>query len=445
MTPGGAALPPAVPLPSTPTTGPRPSTSLTVATPLRDVALAAALALAWFVTVDVLRTEQWWNPRWVSAWWWCGAALAVAVAGRRTHPAATFWAVVVGYPLAYRTGLQSELHLAPVLVAAFAGARAGVVGPVVGALATAGGTLALLVPGGLVVTRDLALGLAPWRLALDTSYTVALVCLACAAVALGVVVHRLEAASADLAARNAELRRLQAERTERAVLAERTRIARELHDVVAHHVSAIVVRAQAATRVAGRRPEAPVEATEWIAGAGKEALAAMRGLVHVLRTDDRVAPSALATDRAGAASAAVTADLAPAPGLDDVARAAARLRDAGVAVDLAVPAPARDVPADVGLAVARIAQEALTNVLLHSHAAHVDVRVEDTGTHLHLTVRDPGPPRADDAARPGGHGLAHMRERARACGGTVEVGPQVGGGWAVRATLPVAARPEAAR
>jgi signal transduction histidine kinase len=278
------------------------------------------------------------------------------------------------------------------------------------------------------------------------SYSVALVTLACAAVVLGAVVHRLERTSADLAARNAELRRLQEERTERAVLAERTRIARELHDVVAHHVSAIVVRAQAANRVAGRRPEAPAEATAWIAGAGKEALTAMRGLVHVLRADDRAGDRALVgtgvrpgADEPGTtgstASAGVTAALAPTPGVDDVARAAQRLREAGVAVDLTLPDDL-DLPPDVALAVARIAEEALTNVLLHSHAARAEAEVEDAGTSLHLVVRDPGPRRHGGPS--GGHGLVHMHERARACGGRVDAGPTGDGGWAVRATLPTA-------
>lgn len=391
----------------------------------RDAALGGLVGLAWCAAVEVLRSSDWWNPRWVSAWWSCGLALAVVVAAWRRHPRATFWGVVVGYPLVYRTGLQSELHLVPLLAAAFVGARAGAVGPVLGAAATVGGTFALLVPGGPALTRDLEVWRLPWLPLVDLSYSVALAALACAAVVLGAVVHRLERTSADLAARNAELRRMQAERTERAVLAERNRIARELHDVVAHHVSAIVVRAQAANRVAGRRPEATAEATAWIAGAGKEALAAMRGLVHVLRTD---------------APAGAPAALAPTPGVDEVARAAARLRDAGVAVDLTLP-DGPDLPADVALAVARIAQEALTNVLLHSHATRAEVRVERAGASLHLVVRDPGPSRGGHAS--GGHGLVHMRERARACGAHLETGPTGDGGWEVRASFPVP--PEVAR
>ncbi|QHT56086.1 hypothetical protein GXP71_08360 [Cellulomonas sp. H30R-01] len=402
---------------------------------VRDLLLGVAVGLAWCVVVEVLRSSDWWNPRWVSAWWWCGLALAVVVAAWRGHPRATFWGVVVGYPLVYRTGLQSELHLAPLLAAAFVGARAGAVAPVVGAVATVGGTLALLVPGGLAVTRHLDVWLLPWMPLVDVSYSVALATLACAVVVLGAVVHRLERTSADLAARNAELRRLQEVRTERAVLAERTRIARELHDVVAHHVSAIVVRAQAANRVAGRRPEATAEATAWIAGAGKEALTAMRGLVHVLRADDRAdALDAGARGTAGSsASAGVSAALAPAPGVDDVGRAAQRLREAGVAVDLTLPDRV-DLPPDVALAVARIAQEALTNVLLHSRATRAEVRVDDRGETLHLVVRDPGPHRAESPS--GGHGLVHMRERARACGGRLDAGPTGDGGWSVHASFP---------
>ncbi|MDC7121114.1 sensor histidine kinase [Cellulomonas fimi] len=417
-------------------TTPRDATAAPTSGGARDLLLGAAVGFGWCVVVEVLRSSHWWNPRWVSAWWWCGLALAVVVATWRRHPRATSWGVVIGYPLVYRTGLQSELHLAPLLVAAFLGARAGAVGPVIGSVATAGGTLALLVPGGLAVTRDLDVWLLPWMPLVDLSYAVALATLACVAVVLGAVVHRLERTSADLAARNAELRRLQEERTERAVLAERTRIARELHDVVAHHVSAIVVRAQAANRVAGRRPEATAEATAWIAGAGKEALTAMRGLVHVLRADDRTDATVDVREPGTAgssASAGVSAELAPAPGVDDVARAAQRLREAGVAVDLTLPDRV-DLPPDVALAVARIAQEALTNVLLHSRATRADVRLDEVGGVLHLVVRDPGPRRPETPS--GGHGLVHMRERARACGGRLDAGPADDGGWTVHASLP---------
>lgn len=458
--------------------------------------MAVAVGATWILLVTGLRASSYWHPRWIMPWWWCGLALVVAVAWRRSHPRATFWVAVVAYPLLYRTGLQSELHLAPLLIGAFAGVRAGVVRPVVGAVLSAVGTLLLLTRGGPVLTSDFSVYSLPRADRLDLSYSVALVCLAVSAVALGTVVRRLEGTSADLAKRNAELRRLQDVQTQRAVLAERTRIARELHDVVAHHVSAIVVRAQAATRVADRQPDAPLEATAWITGAGKEALTAMRGVVAVLRSEDPPggtagpgAPtgSARAEDPAGAgtpawpavaasaerpppwvfpaavtapvptagpgpapapaaASAGVGAALTPVAGLDEVAAAAERLRDLGVAVDLRLPDTRRAYPADVSLAVARIAQESMTNVLLHSEAERVDVRVVQAEGALRLTVHDPGPAR-DESDEPdrAGNGLTHMRERARSCGGTLDVGPDPDGGWQVRATLPLHPPAEPAR
>ncbi len=176
------------------------------------------------------------------------------------------------------------------------------------------------------------------------------------AVAAGYFFRRLALTSESLRERNAELQALQAELAERAVLAERTRIARELHDVVAHHMSAIVVRAQAADRVAANRPEAPAEAVRWIADEGKQALTAMRSVVQVLRR--------------GTEADGGTAALAPTPdgdrAADELRAAARRLRDAGRAVDLTLPDPWPTTSAESGLAVVRIAQEALTNVLLHS-------------------------------------------------------------------------------
>jgi signal transduction histidine kinase len=376
----------------------------------RDAGWAVLVAAAWFGTLAVLVAGDYWHPAWGTSSLIAGAALVAAVAGRRAAPRTTAWGVLVGYPLLYRTGLQSELHLAPVLLAAFAGARSGALAaPVAGGLTTAA-VLALLVEGGWALNHGFELARLGLWVRIDPSYAIALVGLGLAAVALGAVVHRLERTSAALADRNAELERLQPVLAQRAVLAERTRIAREVHDVVAHHVAGIVVRAQAATRVSPRRPEAPLDATRWIAEAGREALTAMRAAVGTLRGD-------------------------PAPaGLDEVARAADRLRAAGVAVDLELPS--HPLPAPVAAAGARIVQEALTNVLLHSAATRVAVRVRREGGLVQAVVADPGPARTGTAG--GGNGLAHVRERAAAVGGVAEAGPDGSGGWRVRAELPVA-------
>lgn len=388
----------------------------------------------WAVIGAVGLATGYWSPNWIVSTWLCMAALAVAVAGWRTWPGPAFWLVTLAYPILYRTGLQTELHLVPVLVAAFAGTRRGAVGPVLGGLVAAVGTVLLTIRGGLALVEGPGAIPLVWQLMSRPSAMATLASLAVAAASVGTLVHQLERTTDELAARNAELRRLGAVQAEQAVLTERTRIARELHDVVAHHVSAIVVQAQAATRVADRNPEAPLEATRWIAGAGKEALTAMRGVVSVLRAEG-------------------PAELAPTVRLADIEAAAERVRAAGVAVDVHLPAAAggaatRELPPDVVLAAVRITQEALTNVLLHSSASRVRVTLVERGDALRLTVEDPGPARGDGTTR-SGHGLMHMAERARACGGSVTAGPAVSGpagtgaagtgpsGWTVQAVLPL--------
>jgi len=245
------------------------------------------------------------------------------------------------------------------------------------------------------------------------------VALALAAVAFGWMVRRIAVTGEALRERNEELTALQGALAQQAVHAERTRIARELHDVVAHHMSAIVVRAQAADRVAPNQPQAPAEAVTWIAEEGKKALTSMRSVVHVLR---RETGDAL--------------ELAPAPALDDVRAAAARLTEAGRDVELDLPDDLGDLRPEVSLAVVRIAQEGLTNVLLHSLAPRLSLEVVATPGYVRVAVRDPGPPLPDNPDLHGGNGLLNMRERALSCGGTLSAGPDQSGGWRVQAVLP---------
>jgi signal transduction histidine kinase len=257
---------------------------------------------------------------------------------------------------------------------------------------------------------------------------VLLLLLVVAATALGSVVARLSDTARSLEERNAELRALQEARTRDALHAERTRIARELHDVVAHHVTAIVVRAQAADRVGTERPDEYRAAVRWIAPAGKEALTAMRSVVRVLREPD-AHPSGVA--------AAADASRTPLPGLADLPGILERVRDAGLVVDADLPPVLPPCPPATGLAVVRVAQEALTNVSVHSAGGRARVALAATPGSLTLRVDDPGPPRGGTRAPDGGHGLVHMRERAAACGGYVVAGPSPDGGWAVTLEVPV--------
>jgi signal transduction histidine kinase len=217
-----------------------------------------------------------------------------------------------------------------------------------------------------------------------------------------------------------EQRRLRAVESQKVVVEERTRIARELHDVVAHHVSAIVIRAQAAERLAPGRPEVAVEALRRIADAGKEALTGMRHAVQVLREADG--------DRA--------VELAPQPTLADLRGIVERLAPVGLDVEIALPDPLPAVDPQVELAAVRIAQEGVTNALRHAEARRAVVRVAEEAGHLVVAVDDDGRSGKAPALSASGHGLRGMAERAAACGGRLDIDRSDLGGWSVRATLP---------
>ncbi|WP_158277261.1 sensor histidine kinase [Serinibacter arcticus] len=405
--------------------------------PVADVATAAIVGGGWTLAVALLARSPWWHPSSVTSYHWTGVLLAVAVAARRRWPVAGFWLVLAGTVLVQRAGLQSYFQVLPLAVASFAVVRAGRLGWLAALVPAVLGAAAMTVAG----YPELLLRLVPpWSSPVDLlpgygfplvvtrnySELVQLVAIVVAAVVLGHVFHRLDTARAELEARNAELVRLQGVEADRAVTAERNRIARDLHDVVAHHVTAIVVRAQAARHVLERRPETGPEALGWIAAEGKEALGAMRSMVHVLRVD---APTVTTAN-----------DLR-----DSLHQTVERLRAGGLDVTLAIdPAPAgaggevsAEVGAEVGVAVVRIAQEALTNVALHSAATSAAVTLGGDGESLVLTVTDPGPALAPPSGRSprGGNGVRHMTDRAAALGGEVSVGPD-GTGWRVAARLP---------
>jgi signal transduction histidine kinase len=200
-------------------------------------------------------------------------------------------------------------------------------------------------------------------------------------------------------------------------LLERERLARDLHDIVAHHVSAIAIRAQAGLATSASRPDAAVEALQIIEAEASRTLAEMRGMVRILRRNE---PSALS----------------PSPSIADLERLA--LRDqAGPSVDVAVSGDFADVPPSVGAAVYRLAQESVTNARRHArHATRIEVRVAADDSSVRLRVSDDGEPGMLRLTGSTGYGLAGMIERARLLGGTCEAGPASGGGWTVTAVLP---------
>ncbi|CAL9403226.1 hypothetical protein SUDANB58_01492 [Streptomyces sp. enrichment culture] len=224
--------------------------------------------------------------------------------------------------------------------------------------------------------------------------------------------------------------RTREEEARRRVAEERLRIARDLHDVVAHHIALVNVQAGVAAHVMDKRPDQAKEALAHVRQASRSALDELRATVGLLRqSGDPEAPTE------------------PAPGLDRLDELAGTFRNAGLHVEVARADQGTELPTAVGLAAYRVVQEALTNVQKHAGPrARAEVSVVRVGPNIEITVLDDG---GDGARAPGtdggGHGLLGMRERVTAVRGTLTTGPRYGGGWRVHAILPVAHRAEAAR
>jgi signal transduction histidine kinase len=201
---------------------------------------------------------------------------------------------------------------------------------------------------------------------------------------------------------------------------ERTRIARELHDVVAHDVSVIAIQAGAARAVQATRPQAAVQALGLIETTARGTLIELNRLLGVLR-----------------ASNGATPDRSPQPGIDQLAILVEQLRSAGIEVDARVEGEARPLPPGVDLSAYRIVQEAATNVLKHARAGRVDIRVRYSETMLALDVHDDGAGDGADPAASSGHGLIGMRERVALFGGELRAGRDPAGGFSVHARLPL--------
>lgn len=211
--------------------------------------------------------------------------------------------------------------------------------------------------------------------------------------------------------------RAREERARAAVAEERARIARELHDVVAHAISVIVLQARGGRRSLAREPEEAREAFDSIESTGRQALAEMRRLLGMLRQgDDDLA-------------------LAPQPSLASLGGLAAQVSEAGLPVELTIEGEPRELPPGVDLSAFRIVQEALTNALKHAGPAAAHVLVRYGEEELELEISDTGPG-AQVGAGPG-HGLIGMRERAALYGGEVVAGRRSEGGFAVRVRLPL--------
>jgi len=345
-------------------------------------------------------------------------AMGLVLYPRRRYPAAVLGAVAAGVVALVVMGAALGGSFLAVLCASYSaavyGSRRLVIGLVTGALA------AVLLIG---IPQSLGFGGSVIH-----AVPVPTILAAAGAALFGLLIR------SQFSARNAQLA-MMAERAEwataqrdqearRATLAERLRIARELHDIVAHHVSVIVIQAQGAQRVAGREPDRARQAMADVERTARTALEEMRRMLGLLRSPD---------------DAEDTGTLDVAHGVADIAALAARMAGAGVAVTTRTTGEPFAVPEDVGLAVYRIAQEALTNVLKHAGPAHAEVHLH-YGEQLEITVTDDGRGAAavlTGTAPPGaGRGTTGMRERVAMLGGRFAAGPQPGGGFRVHAVIP---------
>ncbi|WP_405428238.1 sensor histidine kinase [Streptomyces erythrochromogenes] len=242
-----------------------------------------------------------------------------------------------------------------------------------------------------------------------------------------------------------QLRRQQEENARQALTEERVRIARELHDVVAHHMSVISLQAGMASYVFPTDPEASRQALDTIAGTSREALEEMRRMLFLLRVGQEDQPEGRADpDDSGALEPGGGA-YAPAPGLDLLDRLLDRVRGAGVQVTMEVVGSPAQLPQGMALCVYRVIQEALTNVLKHAGPTRAAVTIRYESRTVVVTVADEGSAAGHSGAfQPktvitAGHGLIGMRERAKIYGGSVTAGPRTPVGFEVRLVLPAPA------
>ncbi|WP_336319904.1 sensor histidine kinase [Streptomyces lavendofoliae] len=328
------------------------------------------------------------------------AALALPLVWRRRAPLAVFGAVaaaafvqwLVNVPLPADIALPAALYTA----AANSGRRGTLVA---GAVVECGALLACL--------RWATEGafLAPF---------VAVTALVVSAAALGV---NARTARAYLTA-SARLEHQQEQQARLAVAEERTRIAREMHDIVTHNLSVMVALTDAAVHAQHRSPDKTTAMMLQISETGRQALTDMRRSLGVLRTDEP------------------DAERHPLPGIARLESLADQMRAAGLPTRVRVEGGHTHVPATAQLTVYRLVQEALTNTLKHTPTGtHAEVRVRCSAEAVTVDVTDSGPCPPLRVAAPSGHGIAGMRERSAAYGGTLRAGPLPGGGWGVRTRL----------
>jgi signal transduction histidine kinase len=358
------------------------------------------------------------------SWALLGVVLSTApLAFRRTYPATAFGVILVA-SVATRS-YSTVITVAAVIFAAYSAVAYG---------KYRRATLLGLFLGAVVVTAAYPQATAQ----VPERYTPLLVLLPTAAA--GYMMRMWRERATDSAERLRLAQAAHEAETRRAVETERARIASELHDVVTHNVSVMVVQAGAARRALDGPPGKPPPARH--ARLAREALLAVEASGRTAMTELRHLLGLLAP--AGEASAADgTSVPGPQPGLDQVPELIERVRDAGLEAELSVSGTPHPLPPGLDLAAYRIVQEALTNVIKHAGPVRTDIHVEYRARELRITVADNGRPADTDPAHgqppgPSGRGLIGLRERIAIYRGELDAGPRPGGGWQIRARIPLA-------
>ncbi len=379
-----------------------------------DALLGVALAVA-LVGVRALEAHGLARAGWLG--YALGALAALSLAGRRRWPLRVFALTLVVALVAIAVAAPTGAISLPVVIAVYTlaqvqGRRRAVL-------------LALLAGVALALARGLLQyrGWSDARTALEPA-------LALAALFLGWAVSSHRAYIAEIEARAAQAERTREEETRRLLDAERLRIARELHDVLANGIATISVQAGVAAHVLDEHPAHAAQALRTIKATSRQALRELHDILGVLRAADETEPRQ------------------PTPGLGQLERLIETTSHAGVPTRVAISGRRPELPATVDLAAYRIVQESLTNVLRHAGAASAQVAISFAEDAMTISVDDdgrgppaPSPAGNGHARRPPGHGILGMRERAHSLGGELEAGPRRSGGFRVRARLPIATGP----
>nr|WP_251051239.1 histidine kinase [Streptomyces sp. ISL-86] len=332
------------------------------------------------------------------------AALALPLVWRRRAPLTVFGAVAVAAFIQWLMDVQLPADIALLVALYTAAANSGRRGTLVAGAIVEGGAL-----------------LACLRWATEGAFLtpfVAVSAMLVAAAVLGVNVRTTRAYLAALEERAARLEQQQDQQARLAVAEERTRITREMHDIVTHNLSVMVALTDAAVYAQHRSPDKATTAMFQISETGRQALTDMRRSLGILRTDEP------------------DAERHPLPGIAQLEALAGQMCAAGLPTRVEVQGGHTRIPATAQLTVYRLVQEALTNALKHTPTGtHAKVRIRCSTETVTVDVTDSGPWPPLPGATPSGHGIPGMRERSAAYGGTLRAGPLPGGGWGVHTRL----------